>query len=310
MAEWIRPHSISPGSAIGLAAPAGPVDRDRLDAGEAALAERGFQVVRGEDITARDGYLAGDDDRRAREFMDLVRDPTVDAILCVRGGYGCQRIVPRLDADEVRRAAKPLVGYSDVTTLLLWQARSVGLGGIHGPMLERGGGLDSVAWDALCQALYGDDEGRVLTGRGEIAGVAEGRLCGGSLSMVVASLGTPWEVDTRGAILLLEDVQEAPYRIDRMLHQLEAAGKLSGSARGVGVGALTGCGNPDSDDPSAGDVVREVLGSVGLPMVSDLPFGHIAENHSWPYGGRARLDGNSGKVTLLEASTASLEGTR
>ena len=128
--------------------------------------------------------------------------------------------------------------------------------------------------------------------------------------MVTASLGTPWEIDTRGAILLLEDVQEAPYRIDRMLHQLQAAGKLAGSACGVGVGALTGCGNPDGDGPSAEEVVREVLGSLGLPMVSDLSFGHIAENHSWPYGGRARLDGQNGDITLLEASTRSREGAR
>ena len=128
--------------------------------------------------------------------------------------------------------------------------------------------------------------------------------------MVVASLGTPWEIDTREAILLLEDVQEAPYRIDRMLHQLQAAGKLVGSACGVGVGALTDCGNPDADDPSARDVVQQVLGSLGLPLVCDLSFGHIAENVAWPYGGRARLDGEVGEITLLDASTASRAGNR
>lgn len=286
------------------------MDVDRLDAGEVALVERGFEVLRGDDITAREGYLAGNDERRAGEFMGLVRDPAVEAILCVRGGYGCQRIAPRLDAQEVRRAAKPLVGYSDVTTLLIWQAKSAGLGGIHGPMLDCGGGFDSVALDALCLALRGEDAGCVLSGTGHGGGCIEGRLCGGSLSMIAASLGTPWEVDTRGAILLFEDVHEAPYRIDRMLQQLRAAGKLEGSAAAIGVGALTVCEETRDDGPSAADAVDEVLGPLGLPMVSGLRFGHIPDNHPWPYGGRARLDGDSGEITLLESSTEGAGGGR
>jgi muramoyltetrapeptide carboxypeptidase LdcA involved in peptidoglycan recycling len=150
---------------IGLAAPAGPIDPERLEAGRRALCERGFEVVFSEDITERRGYLAGDDARRADELMRLVDDPAVGAIVCVRGGYGCQRIVESLDAARIRRAAKPLVGYSDITTLLLWQARVAGLGGIHGPMLERGEGFDAEALDALCESLQGDDRKRQCTRR-------------------------------------------------------------------------------------------------------------------------------------------------
>ena len=302
MADLLRPRAVPPGGIIGLAAPAGPVDPERLAQGEARLRESGFEVVRGDDIVARQGYLAGDDERRARELMDLVGDPRVDAIVCVRGGYGCQRILDKLDASAVRRAAKPLVGYSDVTTLLCWQQEVAGLGGLHGPMLERKGGFDPVALDSLCQALLGEDAGRVLGGRAVRGGAAEGVLCGGSLSMVVASLGTPWEIETRDRVLLLEEVNEAPYRIDRMLHHLRAAEKLKG-VLGVGVGALVNCGAADDEGPRAEDVVCEVLDSLDVPLVLDLPFGHLGENHPWPTGGRARLDGERGDLTLLEAST-------
>jgi len=132
-----RPHAIRKGATIGIAAPAGPIDDVRLEAGEAMLRKLGFEVRRRADVGAQQGYLAGDDARRAAEFMELVNDPEVDAIVCARGGYGAHRIISMLDAQAVRRAAKPLVGYSDVTTLLLWQRRCAGLMGIHGPMLDR-----------------------------------------------------------------------------------------------------------------------------------------------------------------------------
>lgn len=310
MHSLLRPRSVPRGGTIGLAAPAGPVDPERLACGETQLREGGFDVVRGEDITARRGYLAGDDERRAREVMDFIRDPAIDAIVCVRGGYGCQRIVDQLDASAVRRAAKPLVGYSDITTLLLWQVRAAGLVGVHGPMLEREGGFDSVALEILCQALLGEDDGRVLPGRGLGEGAVEGPLCGGSLSMVVSSLGTPFEIQTQGRILLLEEVNEAPYRIDRMLQQMSAAGKFDG-VLGIGVGGLVDCGK-SSEDPSAKSVVSELLCPLEIPLVVDLPFGHMGENHAWPLGGKARLDGGRGDVMLLEASTVtrsdSIEG--
>ena len=298
-----RPRALASGGVIGLAAPAGPIDPERLEAGRRALCERGFEVIFSEDITERRGYLAGDDARRADELMRLVDDPAVGAIVCVRGGYGCQRIVESLDAARIRRAAKPLVGYSDITTLLLWQARVAGLGGIHGPMLERGEGFDAEALDALCESLQGDDRGRVLPGRGNARGVVEGPLCGGSLSLVVASLGTPWEIDTRDGILLIEDVHEAPYKLDRMLQQLRAAGKLEGAALGIGVGALTACDSAEADAPGAEEVVAEVLDPLELPRVEGLRFGHLAANFAWPVGARARLDSDSGALTFLEAST-------
>ena len=303
MREPRRPRSVPPGGTLGIAAPSGPVDAERLATGEACLRARGFEVLRSEDILAQRGYLAGDDERRARELMDLVQNPDVDGIVCARGGYGCQRILPLLDPEVFRSQAKPLVGYSDVTALLLWQERCAGLIGLHGPMLERSEGLGSETVESLESALTGRDENFRFEGLGQVQGVAEGPLRGGSLTMMVTSIGTPWEIETQDAIVLLEEVNEPPYRIDRMLQQLIAAGKLGGAAVGLAVGGLVGCEDRRYPSPEAGKVISEILAPLGLPMVTGLSFGHTSENRTWPQGGMARIDGGGGDIVLLEAST-------
>jgi len=293
-----KPRALRPGGTIGIAAPAGPVDAHSLAAGEDLLRKAGFRVVHGDGILSQHGYLAGDDERRAAELMELVTDSTVDAIVCARGGYGCHRIVSMLDAAAVRKAAKPLVGYSDATTLLLWQIRQVGLIGFHGPMLDRGDELDSASLDALLDGLCGRGD-PTLKGEPRRPGRGEGPLLGGSLSLVVASLGTPWEIETRGAILLLEDVGERPYRIDRMLHQLRAAGKLDDLA-GIGVGNLCECDDPRYPETRAEDILLEIVASLGVPVVTGLPFGHGGPNTTWPMGADGRIDGERGEVEILE----------
>ncbi len=295
-----KPRALRPGGTIGIAAPAAAVDPDTLAAGEQRWRERGFAVVRRDDLLARCRYLAGDDARRAGELMELVSDPRIDAIVCARGGYGSPRILDRLDAAAVRAARKPLVGFSDVTALLLWQRRAAGLVGFHGPMLDRGGDLRDDELDSLVAALSGSRAARaVWRGRGGAGGRAEGRLTGGSLTMVVGSLGTPWEIDTRGAILLLEDRGERPYRIDRLLQQLRSAGKLARVA-GVGLGRFDGCDEPNGS-VTAADVLREVVDALGVPWVAGLPFGHGAPNLAWPVGARARLDGERAELHVLES---------
>ncbi len=297
-----KPWAISENATIGIAAPAGPVDPERLRAGEEMLQQAGLRTLRRDDLLARDGYLAGDDARRAAELMELLEDPRVDAVLCARGGYGCQRIVEALEPRRVRDAAKPLIGHSDITTLLLWQQRCVGLMGIHGPMLDLGADLDPKALKALLDMLRGASSEVVLRGRGLGNGRDEGVLTGGSLSLVTASLGTPWEVDTVGAILLFEEKDEAPYRVDRMLQQLRAAGKFRGIA-GVGVGVLTGCEDPRYDTRIE-EVVESILRSLDVPVVMGLPFGHSPCNHPWPVGGRAAIDAERGEITILERGVA------
>ncbi|MEE8580542.1 MAG: LD-carboxypeptidase [Myxococcota bacterium] len=295
-----KARALRHGATLGLAAPAGPIDRDRLEAGEEWIRALGFEPHRREDLTARRGYLAGDDARRAAEFMELVDDPAVDGIVCVRGGYGCHRIIGQLVARRVRRAAKPLVGYSDATTLLLWQWRRAGLMGFHGPMLDRSASLSAESADALVAALTGDGRPPRLVGKAIAPGVAEGRLVGGSLALLAASLGSPWEIDTRGAILLLEEIAEEPYRIDRMLQQLCVAGKLA-SLVGVGVGQMVACEGTRYPTPDVGEVLDEILTPLGIPIVADLAFGHADHNLVWPFGGRALIDGERGEIEVLEA---------
>ncbi len=285
---------------MGIAAPGGPVDREQLQAGESLLRAAGFEVYRRDDLFARDGYLAGDDARRAAELMELVNNPDIAGIICARGGYGCDRILPMLDARAFRQAAKPLVGYSDITALLLWQHRCAGLMGFHGPMLDHGAALDRAALDHLIQQLTG--EGALpltLRGRALVGGRATGRIIGGSLTLLAASIGSPWEFDTRGAILLIEDVGERPYRIDRMLQQLRAAGKFERLAA-VGVGNFEGCMDERYPQPNVDTVIENALRPLGVPIVTGLPFGHVKVNCAWPMGGRATIDGASGELQLLE----------
>jgi muramoyltetrapeptide carboxypeptidase len=288
-----KPRALAPGATLGIAAPGGPVDPDRVAEGCEALRAAGYRTLRRDDLGARRGYLAGDDARRAKEIMELAQDPRVDAIVCARGGYGCDRILPLLDAAGLRDAAKPIVGYSDVTALLLWLRRRAGLVGFHGPMLERGADADPGAREALLAQLAGRGPlPLVLRGRGGGGGAARGRLVGGSLTLVVASLATP------GAILLFEEVNEAPYRIDRMLQQLRAAGKLAGVV-GVGVGDVSTCVD-ERYATRVEDVIGEVVRPLGVPLVTELPFGHVRANATWPVGVRAELDGDRGELRVLE----------
>lgn len=295
-----KTKALSPGGTIAIIAPAGPVNQNCVDAGEVKLRAAGFRTLRRDDLTDCCGYLAGDDARRADEFMQFVGDERVDAIFCARGGYGSARILSRLDAQHVRAAAKPLLGYSDVTTLLLWQRACAGLVGFHGPMLERGEDLSDEELEASLALLMGQPAAlQPLEGCAGAGARAEGPLVGGSLSLIVASLGTPWEIDTRGAILLIEEVGERPYRIDRMLQQLAAAKKLEGLV-GIACGSLTSCEDPRYPAPTAEAVVREVCESLGLPWVMGLPFGHASRNLPWAYGVRGAIDGEHRKVSILE----------
>ncbi len=300
MPRLIKPRAIGPGARIGIAAPGGPVDPGKLEQGEAVLRGAGFELVRRDDLLARRGYLAGDDARRAGELMALLEDPRVDAVVCARGGYGCCRILDALDAAAVRAARKPLVGYSDVTALLLWQRRAAGLVGFHGPMLEHGAELAPEALDSLVGELTGAaPRPTVLKGIGRAGGSAEGPLVGGNLVLVTASLGTRWELDARGAILLIEEIGEYPYRIDRMLQQLRGAGKLERLV-GIGVGDLSSCVDERFPEPSAEQVIEEIVAPLGVPLVTGLPIGHLKANRTWPFGVRATIDGVRGEIRILE----------
>ena len=297
----MRAYAVGEAPRIAIAAPSFAVDPARLETGRRALETAGYACCARYDLLDADGYLAGSDARRADELMQWVGDPDVDAIVCARGGYGAARLFARLEPECFADARKPLVGYSDVTALLLWQrARADGLIGIHGPMFDAEAGPTAEELDRVGRLLRGEPVAP-LEGEGGRGGSAEGPLVGGSLTLVTNSLGTDWEIDTDGAILMLEEIGERPYALDRHLQHLADAGKLDAAA-GFGIGHLVGCTDPKRDLPTALDVMRDTLAATGKPIVWGLPFGHQSPNLAWPVGARGRIDGDAARVEVLEAA--------
>ncbi len=298
MPAVLRALALRKAPRIAIAAPSFALDPARLEAGCAVLDAAGYGHCQRDDLLAAEGYLAGSDQRRAEELMQWISDPTVDAVLCARGGYGAARLLAQLDPGRFAEARKPLIGFSDVTALLLWQRAKTGLIGIHGPMFDGESGPTPEEMTRLGQLLRGEDVAP-LEGQGAAGTSAEGPLVGGSLTLVANSLGTDWEIDTRGAILMIEEIGERPYALDRHLQHLQDAGKLD-TAVGFGVGHLVGCSDPKRELPTAIGVVLERLATLGKPVVWDLPFGHQSPNLAWPMGARGRIDGDAGSVEVLE----------
>ncbi len=285
-------------------APAGPVPREPFAAGAAILGAR-YRLVHDERIFARDGFLAGDDAARARELLGALSDPTIDAVFCARGGWGSQRILDRLDAAAFARAPKPIVGFSDITTLLVWAARA-GVASVHAPVVTQLGKLPADDVAALFSLLESPDPPPPLTDLRVVAPGrdVEGRLFGGNLEVLTRLTGTPWSLPVDEPwLLLLEEVGERPYRIDRQLTQLLQAGALANLAGAV-VGDLVGCAEKDGSPPDALAVIAERLGTLGVPVLAGAPVGHGTRNRALPYGVRARLDVARGRVEFRDAAVA------
>ena len=313
----ILPHRLEPGATVALVAPASPPpDPAIIDDALAALAAWGFRVRPGRHLRARQGFLAGTDRQRAGDLMRAFRDPRVQAIFCLRGGYGTTRLLPLLDYSVIRAHPKILVGYSDITALHSAILQRTGLLTFHGPMLaselnrEDYPAFSRASWQrALMQPVpagsicQNGPPGSVVVIR---RGRAEGLLIGGNLSLLCALLGTPWQPDFRNRILFFEDVGEAPYRLDRMLTHLHAAGVLAQVA-GVAVGVCHNCRDPRATvggeyRQSVADVLRERLYPLGVPVVMGLPFGHVPHNATLPVGGQALLDARAGDLLLTRAA--------
>ncbi|MCM2580187.1 S66 peptidase family protein [Streptomyces meridianus] len=297
-----RPRALRAGDRVAVVAPSGPVPRERLDAGLDFLRGWGLVPVAAThtlDRHPRFGYLAGTDEARARDLQDAWCDPSVAAVLCARGGYGAQRIVDLLDWDALRAAGpKAFVGYSDVTALHEAWATRLGLVTLHGPMPASVSFLeDTPSREQLRQALFEPLEPRVLTSpeaRTMVPGRASGITLGGCLSLLAAELGTPHaRPGAAGGILLLEDVGDRPYALDRMLTQLLRAGWLDGVA-GVALGSWEDCG-PYEEVRS---VLLDRLGGLGVPVVEQIGFGHCASTATVPLGVPAVLDAEAGTLTV------------
>ena len=312
-AAIVRPPALRPGATIALVAPAGPIDDALVRRAREVLRDRGFEVKIWLPDSKRRGYLAADDVARAEMLNGAIRDPQVRAILCLRGGYGTPRILDRIDYSALRAQPKAIVGYSDITALLNAIRTKTGLVTVHGPMARELTGprgpspfteqhllelLQTTDRSKIAAKPWGRVPGRPL--KALVGGVAEGRLAGGNLSLLVATLGTPYAVDTEGTILFLEDVGEYSFRIDRMLAQLRLAGKLA-KVRGVVLGSFSGCGPKNSSSLPLRRVFLDYFAGLNVPVVEGFPAGHALYDHvALPLGVRARLDADSGTLTLLE----------
>jgi len=289
--ERLLPAALRSGDKVGIIAPAGCINPDALEAGCAWLERRSLQPVHLPSILDRDLYFAGSTERRLNEFHETFSRPDIKAVICARGGYGCNYLLPRIDLDLVRANRKIFVGCSDITTLLTYLCDVAHMVVFHGPMLNidvRPNGVDEPSWVSALMSgepyrrEFMEDEVQTL-----VPGHAEGTLYGGCLSLLCASLGTPYEIATHGTILFIEDLAEPAFRIDRMLMHLKLAGKFSG-VRGIIFGEMLNCGR-NADYPLQ-DVVRRVVGDIGIPVAYGLKSGHVSgRNVTLPFGVQAAL---------------------
>lgn len=307
--KLVKPPALRPGDAIGIVAPASNVNRADLGAGCEALRRAGYQPVYLDSIFDRDLYFAGSASGRARELEQMFLRDDVRAILCARGGYGTNYLLEELDLAKIKAHPKIFIGYSDVTTLLSYFHDAAGLITFHGPMAAKDwahdSGVDLASWHS---ALSGAAAWDVPLNPGVTAlheGEAEGILYGGCLSILVASLGTPYAIDTRSKILFLEDVAAKPFQIDRMLMQLKLGGHLK-NVRGIIFGEMIDCVQNSTQDYTLQEVITRILGDLNIPVAYGLKSGHVgSSNITLPFGVRAKLSVQSPAVRLriLEAAT-------
>ena len=308
----LKPPPLRRGDTIGIVAPASNIQRDQLKQGTARLRELGYEVVVGDSVFMQDLYFAGTAEARARDLMRMFERTDVRAIVCARGGYGSNYLLPLLDLDVIQRHPKILVGYSDITALLTWINDETGLVTFHGPMAAKDfaheDGVDLASW---LDALEGKGEIEVTSSSSPslttiVPGDAQGTLYGGCLSIIAASLGTRYEVETGGTILFLEDIATKPYQVDRMLMQMKYAGAFDG-VRGIIFGEMLDCVQPGGQSYTLQEVILRVLGDLGVPIAYGLPSGHVQRNNvTIPIGVHANLHAQQDSVTLkiLERSVS------
>jgi muramoyltetrapeptide carboxypeptidase len=316
----IKPLALRSGDKVGIVAPASNIKREALEAGCAGLRQAGYEPFYFDSILDRDLYFAGSIERRARELEDMFVRDDIRAIVCARGGYGSNYLLPAafhakmldltLDLKKIATHPKIFVGHSDPTTLLTTFTDQANLVTFHGLMVCKDfASNDGVDWPSWQNAVSGAAEWEISEGSGAKplrAGEAEGILYGGCLSILVAALGTPYDINTAGTILFLEDIAAKPYQIDRMLMQLKLAGKLK-NVQGIIFGEMLDCRQAPNQDYTLEEVVLRVIGDLGIPVAFGLRSGHVSRaNITLPFGVNARLEvdnDNDVKLKILESAT-------
>lgn len=291
------------GARVAVLGPSSSVTEDKLAAGVEALRALGFEPVVYESARSMHGYFAGMDAVRAADINAAFADKSIDGIIATRGGYGGNRVLPLLDFDMIAKNPKFFAGYSDITAYHIAFNQRCGLVTYHMPMVTALPGACEYSLAGIKAMLFGtaanykNPEG--YPRETLVPGTAEGVLCGGNLSLIVASLGTPWEIDTRGKLLFFEDVGERPYRIDGMLTQLRNAGKFADCA-GILIGDFSDCDpKPDEKTLSLDELIDEIIKPAGKPTIKGVRCGHCSPTMSLPLGKRFRMD--AGACTFGEA---------
>ena len=313
----LKPPHLNYGDTIAILAPASaPPDPKAVDRSVATLEALGFRAKLAPNVRRRWGFLAGTDRQRAGDLMKMFADPKVQAILCLRGGYGTPRLLPLLDYAAIRSHPKIFIGYSDITALHCAFLAKANLVSFHGPILNSDfikDNLPDFTFQSFLKTLMKPSAaGSICQGyRGKTVdilrpGTASGPLLGGNLSLLCALLGTPFQPFFKNKILFFEDLDEVPYRFDRMLTHLLNAGLLQQVA-GIAVGINKGCRDPKARKTkeyrqTIQDVLKERLLPLKVPIVTGLPFGHIRLNATLPIGVRATLDARKGDLVIMEAA--------
>jgi muramoyltetrapeptide carboxypeptidase len=316
--DWIKPPALRSGDTIAFVAPSGPVNVAQLQEYARALDRDGFRVILPSGIDRREGYLAGSDEQRANELNAMIRDPDVRAIFPARGGYGLTRILDRLDYQALRDNPKIIIGYSDITALHLAVARKAKVVTFHSPVplsnlyqghLPQFAYAEALFRRAILSSEYQEQASgyRITSVAGSqtataepqtlVGGKAQGRLVGGNLTLISATMGTEYEIDPQGGLLFLEDVDEAPYRVDRMLSQLRLSGVLEKVA-GVILGDFSH--QEGATQVEMQGVLRSYFANSGYPVIWKFPLGHVPCNATLPIGVMAEMDADQCWIQLLE----------
>lgn len=309
----IFPKRIRKGDKIGLIAPAGNISKEKLDRSIANVKSLGCEVDYRNDILMKYGYLAGTDERRLEEFHQMMARKDIYAVYCVRGGYGLTRIIGRIDYELVQKNPKPIIGYSDITALLNSVYQKTGIIGFHGPVASAK--YTGFAVRGLKEVLFEGKSNIMLFAKDDMDtpastdvvytinnGAAEGLLAGGNLSLIASMIGTEYEINFDNKIVLIEEVGEEPYKIDRMITQLIESGSLD-MAKGVVCGRFSGC---DAEEVARSLTLKGVLLDrftlLNIPVFSGLQFGHIADNFTLPIGVLAEMNATECTLNLVESA--------
>jgi muramoyltetrapeptide carboxypeptidase len=303
----IRPEPLKKGDKIGLIAASGPTKQERIESSIKAMEDLGFEVVLGKSCRCCHGFLAGSDELRANDINSMFKDKSIKGIFPIRGGYGASRILDILDYNMIKKNPKVFAGYSDVTALHNVLNEKCKLITFHTPMpsTELYKGVDEYTMNYLKKNIFSDKPLGILKNPEDqeiktlVSGKAIGKLVGGNLSLVVSSMGTPYEIDTKGKILFLEDVDENPYRIDRMLLQLKQCGKFKDAA-GIILGAWTDCEAKEGENSlNLMEIFEELIKTENKPTIYNLACGHCMPTMSIPLGSKVKINGDRSEIVIL-----------